>query len=177
MPNDERIITRLVARVRALLPEDWQGQAGRRFRSGTAAISEFAEKNRISPRDLAEDAIELGRRKIEGSASQEHAEAQKNYAEATKAFTESEDTKLEIELKRRSLESEVSKKEAETREAHAIARLAEIKALEAHFDLNKRLRDEGMVVDRDERGNLTISPTGKELLPRRSNPFNENQDA
>lgn len=110
MSSDKSVFTRLIARVTALLPEGWQGQAGRLFRKGTQAVSTFAEENRVLPRDLAHDGIELGRRKLTGLASQEHAAAEKNYAEAAVAFTESEDKKIEIELKKRSLESEVEGK-------------------------------------------------------------------
>jgi hypothetical protein len=58
---------------------------------------------------LLEEGVELGRRKVTGLASQEHAVAEKNYADAAKAFTESEDKKIESELKRRSLKVDVKK--------------------------------------------------------------------
>jgi len=156
MSSDEGIVARLIACVKALLPEDWRGRAGRQFRAGTQAISDFAEENRVRPQDLLEDGIELGRRKLTGLASQEHAAAEKNYAEAAKAFTESEDKKIETELKKRSLEIEISQKDAEARKANAEASLAETKALEAQFDLLRKLTEAGMVLRRDERGNLTL---------------------
>jgi hypothetical protein len=156
--DDERVLTSLVARVRALLPEHWRGRAGRRFREGTQAISDLARENSIRPQDLLQEGVELGRRKITGLASQEHAVAEKNYAEAIKAFTESEDRKIETELKKRSLEIEISKKEAEARRANAEASISETKALEAHFDLIKKLNEAGLKLCRDERGNIVILP-------------------
>ena len=166
MSNDEGVVARLIARVKALLPEDWRGRAGRQFRKGTRAISDFAEENRVLPRDLLEDGIELGRRKLTGLASQEHAAAEKNYAEAAKAFTESEDKKIETKLKKRSLEIELSKKTAEARKANAEASLAETKALEARFDLVRKLNEAGLVLYRDKRGNITLlpKPQGLDLL-------------
>ena len=164
MSSGERL-TRLVGRVRALLPEDWMGQAGRIFRSGTAAISEFAEENCLRPNDVLVEGTDLGRRKITGLASREHAAAEKNYAEATKAFTESEDKKIETELKKRSLESEVSIKEAQARQLHAEANLTEVKALEAQYDLMKKLDEEGLVLHRDDRGNLTLLSVTSQLQP------------
>src|SRR5712691_1691131 len=108
MSSGEGAFPRLIARVRALLPEDWRGRAGEQFRAGTLAISGFVEENRLLPGDLLQEGIELGRRKVTGLASQEHAAAEKNYAEAIKAVTESEDKKIETELKKRSLEIEIS---------------------------------------------------------------------
>jgi hypothetical protein len=170
MLNDEGVFARLIARVKALLLEDWRGHAGRRFQEGTQAISDFAEENRVRPKDLLEDGIELGRRKLTGMASQEHAAADKSYAEAVKAFIESEDKKIETELKKKSLEIEISKKHAETRKAHADASIAETKALEAQFDLLRKLTEAGMVLHRDEHGNLTLlpKPEGSHILPLQS---------
>ena len=173
MSRDEDVFTRLVARVKALLPNDWFGLAGQRFRAGTQAVSKFAEKNNLLPEDLIQEGVELGRLKLTGLATQEHAAAEKNYAEAAKAFTETEDKKIETELKKRSLEIDISKKEADVAKAHAEARkanaeasLAETQTLDAQFELRKKLAAAGMLLVRDERGTLTILPnaTGANLL-------------
>ena len=170
MPNDENVLARFIARVKALLPEDWEGQAGKRFRAVIRASSNFTEQNQVRPQDLLKDGIELGLRKLTGLASQEIATAEKNYAEAAKAFTESEDKKIETKLKERSLEIDVSKREAEAQIAHADARkryaeadLAETKALEAKLELLKRLDEAGMVLRADERGNVTILSKSKDF--------------
>jgi hypothetical protein len=162
---DEGIVTRLVARIKALLPADWLGRAGEEFRDGTQAISEFAEKNRLLPEDILHDGVDLGRRKIEGLATHEHAGAQKNYAEAEKTFQETEEKKIDIELKKRSFEMDISQKEAnvaktheETRKLRAEADLAELIALKALIELQKTLADAGVAIHRDERGNFTVMP-------------------
>jgi len=111
-------VTRLLARVRAMGREQWEGRAGERFRSGVKAV--------------AEEGTKLAARKIEGLASREHAASEKDYADAMKAFSESEDKKMDAVLKRRSLESRVRREEAE-------ASLAETKAIEARFDLMQKL--------------------------------------
>jgi hypothetical protein len=66
---DSSVITRLFARLRALLPKDWQETAGDRFRRTLHDISEFASQNRVEPKALAEEAVTLGRMKIEGLAA------------------------------------------------------------------------------------------------------------
>ena len=81
------------------------------------------------------------------------------------AFTESEDKKIETEIKKRSLESEVRKKEAEAREANARASRAETEALTAQLELHHKLNDAGMMLYRDERGNLTIFPKPNDQEP------------
>src|SRR5262245_5858897 len=87
---------RLIARVRALFPEDWQSRPGNRFRRIIERISTFAKEHDVLPSDLAGEAIDLTRRKLTG-------EANNALAEATRAFAEAENQKIEAELKRRSL--------------------------------------------------------------------------
>jgi hypothetical protein len=139
------IISQLVAYARALLPEDWQGEAGRRFRKTTAVVSQFAADNQVCPRDL----VALGRRKLEGLGSREFAAMVKDYAEA-------ENAKIDAELKRRSLECEMRRKEAEAREA-------EIRVLNAEIELVGRLKEAGAIFRTDEKGNLTVLPAPKDI--------------
>jgi hypothetical protein len=140
--ESEGIITRLVARVRALLAEDWRGRAGARFESTADAISEFAEENHVCPGELAREGVELGRRALHGKAN-------KDLAAATRDFAAAEQIKIESELKRRAGESEVRKHEAE-------ARLAEIKVLDAEVELLRKMKEIGVVLLRDKEGKLTV---------------------
>ena len=171
--RDEGVVTRLVACIKALLPTDWLGRAGREFRAGTELFSEFVKENRLGPEEIVRDGVDFGRRAIEGVASEKHAGAQKNYAEAARTFTEIEDKKIEIELKRRSLETEIEQKrvnvektQEEKRKLKAEADLAEINCLKARIDLQKALEGIGVVLQRDERGNFTMLPAAStKLLP------------
>ena len=61
MPSDESVFTRLVARVVALLPVDWRGHAGSKFKQGTQAISTAAI-------EAAEEVVDLASRKVTGLA-------------------------------------------------------------------------------------------------------------
>lgn len=142
MHEDEGLVVRVVARIRALLPRDWFGRAGRRMQDTTQAISDFAQAHRVRPREVIEEGVILGRKKLHGIANREFAEAAKNFAEA-------EQKKMDAELQRRVFESKVRKEEAE-------ARAAELKVVDAEFELLKKLKEAGVVLIRDEKGNLTV---------------------
>jgi hypothetical protein len=144
LPQPKGFISRLVANLRALLPEDWRGRAGELFRNTTQEIAEFAEEHKIKPRDLADEGITLGRRKLEGLANKE-------FAAALKDFADTERIRVEAELQRRSLESEVKKKEEE-------ARLTGIQRLTAEVELLKKIKEIGVVLRQDKDGNLTALP-------------------
>ena len=139
MCSPEGLITRLIARVRALFPNDWRAAAGERFRHTAKAVSDFAEEHQVRPGDLLGEGVELGRRILEGLANQELAQALKNFADAEKV-------KIDAELQRRSLEVDIRRKEAEARKAPAEARIQESKAVEAEFDLVQKLKQIGVVV-------------------------------
>ncbi len=154
MPSDEGLLTRLIAGVKALLPKDWTSRPGAQFRETTRAISDFAEEHHLTPAELLESGVELGRRKIEGLANHEFAEAARNFADA-------ERIKTETELQRRTAESKVSRKEAKARKAHSDARLAEINAVRAEIELLEKLQSAGVILHSDSEGRLTVLP-----LPR-----------
>ena len=133
MPSGEGLLTRLIARVKALLPMDWTGRPGAQFRETTRAISDFAEEHHLTPGELLESGVELSRRKIEGLANHE-------FAEAVRDFADAERIKTETELQRRTVESKVSRKEAKARRAHADARLAELNVIKAEIELLQKLQ-------------------------------------
>jgi hypothetical protein len=148
----------LIVDVRALFPHDWVGRARARFRRATEGISDFAEEQRLGPRELASQAVELGRRKLDGVASKE-------YAAAMKDFGEAEGKRLEAELKKRSLESDVRKKEAEARHAEADAELAEVKVVAAKIELFKKLKEAGVPLRYDDKGNIAVLPGPENFDP------------
>jgi hypothetical protein len=138
----------IAAWVRALLPADWSGRPGARFRERTASIAEatreFVDKHDIRPSDVLDEGVELGRRKLRGLANKE-------YAAAVKDFAEAEEKKISAELQRRSLESKVRKEEAE-------ARLAEIKTVDAEFELISKLARAGVTLYRSDTGPMSVIP-------------------
>jgi hypothetical protein len=139
---------RIIARVLALLPSDWTGTPGNRFRKAMQSISRIAEEKNLRPEQLMSEGVELSRRKLTGLANHE-------YAEALRQFAETENLKIAAELARRSLESKVRQDEAD-------ARLKEISVVEAELVLIKHLETEGYVLHRNSDGDLTVLPgTGR----------------
>jgi hypothetical protein len=132
----------LLARVQALLPEDWRGPAGRRFRKTLNAISSTLEQAGAPPSELPTKIAALAVDKAEGYA-------QKEKAAAMKDFSEAEERRIDTQLKTRSLESKIRKEEAE-------ARLAEIAVFNAELDLVKRLRETGVMLQENGPGRYTI---------------------
>lgn len=138
------VLTRLLAQVHALLPEDWFGRAGKRFSDTTDAISEFAQEHQVRPADLAHEGVELARTALHGKAN-------KDLAAAVKDFAEAERTKIDAELQRRSLESRIRKEEAE-------AALAELQVVHSEADLLKKMKKLGVVIYKDDSGHLSVLP-------------------
>jgi hypothetical protein len=149
------VFSRVVTRIRALLPEHWRGHAGKQFRKTADEISEFVDNNDLRLGDVAEEAVVLGRRKLHGIANKE-------YAAALKDFADVEQTKIEIELQRRSLESKVRKEEAE-------ATLAELQVLDAQAELIMKLKKIGVTLQPDKDGNYTVLPAPKNFSLKRLN--------
>lgn len=149
LDRGEGVFTRIVAHVRALLPEDWFGSAGRKFRETTnvisAATTEFIEEHELHPSQILDEAVDLGRTKLTGLAHKE-------FAAALKDYSETEQAKINVRLQLRTLESKVRKEEAE-------ARLAEIRVVDAEIELLKKLEAVGCGLNRDAAGTLTIFPS------------------
>jgi tetratricopeptide (TPR) repeat protein len=152
MLSSEGLSSKLIARVRAITSGDWQGRAGKWFRKAVAAISDFATEHHVTPSEIADTGVELGRRKLEGLANHEFAEATRNFADAEK-------TKMDIALQRRGFESDARKKDAEACRAEAEARIAEMSAVSAEIDLLRKLQEAGVVLRKDQNGNLTVLPS------------------
>jgi len=142
--SERGVMSRLLAFVHALLPEDWFGRAGRFFSETTDAISDFSEEHQIRPKDLAHEGVELARTALHGKAN-------KDLAAAVKDFADAERTNIEIELQRRSLECKLRKEEAE-------AALAELQVVHSEADLLKKLKELGVVLHKDNSGHLTVLP-------------------
>jgi hypothetical protein len=151
MSRSEPSKTQLTARLRALLPVDWRGKAGERFRRAIAAISRFSRKHDLLPGQMADEAVVLSRRKLHGVANKE-------LAAAVKDFAETEQLKIEAELKRRTMESNVRLAEAQARKEDAEARLAAVKLLEAELELHVKLQQYGVTLTMDDEGRLRALP-------------------
>ena len=113
-------------------------------------VSRFAREQRLTPTELTEDAVVLTRRKLEGIATREHAEALKNYADE-------EQHRIDIRLKERTLETKVRQEEATADKLESDVRLAKIKEADALIDLLGKLRQYGVVITMNSQNNINVS--------------------
>lgn len=146
------VLKRFIARVRALLPGDWNGEPGKRFEVGVKKIAEKLIDKGKEYR-LGEHAKKL--RDLLWHALQGLSD--RDYAGTINDFAKAEDKKIDAELKRRTLESEVREKEAIARSRESEARQAEITELEARLKLYDSFKERGLLPAWDSDGKVTIS--------------------
>lgn len=134
---------RFVARLRALLEEDWRGRAGAFFRRGVSSISDVNDRY-LQLEDKAAQAPDLAWRAVQGLAGEKHAKAISDYARA-------ENDSIDLALKQRVLDDKVRQEKATADKLEAEAALAKINELKARAELVKTLQDLNlaMTVDRD----------------------------
>ncbi|HEX5228384.1 MAG TPA: hypothetical protein VFW44_11770 [Bryobacteraceae bacterium] len=154
MPDRETTLRRIVARVRCMLPKDWLGRAGKRFRQTTTAISDYSEQH-IRLGEKAEAAPELAWRALQGAASEKYARALKDYAEEEK-------DKLDSELKRRTLESNARQAKATADKLESEARIAQINEMDARLAFFDKLKQRNPVPIWDDSGNMTFARAQKD---------------
>jgi hypothetical protein len=149
MPDKAGIIARITARVRALLPKDWLGPAGRRFRQTTTTISDYThEKIRIGER--LDEAPDLAWKAVQGAATEKH-------ANALKAYAQEESERIEIELKRKTLHSKARQEDATADKLESEARTAQIREIQERIKLFDDLKRLGAIPIWDQDGNLSIT--------------------
>ena len=135
------LLGRLVAKVTALLPEDWSGKAGIRFRHTVRSLAGDA--------DVAELVREGTKRVAVGAVSHQHAEAVKNYAEE-------ERTRAEAELARRTLQARVRQEDAKADQEETRARMMQSEELLRRLDVFDKLRALNALPVWDQNGNMHI---------------------
>lgn len=91
-------LTRVKAKVQALLPEQWRGEAGERFRNTLAGVSDYSKKN-IRVTERLEEAPDI----LWDTLKQKSSQALLNAAEE-------EQKRIETELARRTLSAKTRKR-------------------------------------------------------------------
>lgn len=140
----ERRSSFFVVKVRALLPTDWIGSAGTRFRKAFSTVGAF-----LRVRELAQAAPDLALTALEGAATEKHSSALLNYA---KRETET----IETEFKRRTLESKARQEKATAEKLESEARLSQTKEVQARIELFEKLRAIDVLPIWDESGKMAI---------------------
>lgn len=113
-------------------------------------MSRFARQQHLTPSEVTEDVVVLARRKIEGAASREHAEALKNYASE-------EAQRIDILLKERTLETRIRQEAATAAKLESEARLARIKESDALVELLRKVHELGVTLRIDGENNIDVS--------------------
>jgi hypothetical protein len=144
MPEQQTLVQRIAAKVRALLPEDWFGNAGRRWKHTATMISDFAVEH-----ELLDTAKDLSFKALKGKAEAEYSNALKNYSEE-------ERNKVDTELKRRTMDAAARQAEATANKAEAEVRLAHLKEVEARLALFDNLKARNAIPIWDEDGTMRV---------------------
>jgi len=141
------IKARIIAKVRALLPEDWLRAAGSRFRETSTQLS--------GGQDVATAVGDGAARFAVGHASHKHADAVRNYAEE-------EHLKVETELARRTLESRTRQEEARAEQEETRARMLRTEELMGRLKFFDALRESNALPIWDQNGNMSVvkAPVG-----------------
>jgi hypothetical protein len=145
------VIARVIARVRALLPEDWRGAAGDRFRTTVDVLTKTVSEATPAKEDVPKIVTKGLHRYTSGKFTREHAEAQRNYAEE-------ESVKIQAEFARRTLEDRIVQERAKTDQEKTRARTMRVEEAMARVNLIERLERRGYVPTWDHDGNIDIVP-------------------
>jgi biotin carboxyl carrier protein len=154
----ETILRRFVARLRAILDDDWLAKAGSAFRRGVSAISDVNDEY-LHVEDKVAETPELAWRAVQGLAGEKHAKAVADYARA-------ENEKIDLALKSRVMEDKVRQERASADKLEAEAALAKLNELKARAELAMALQDLGVT--------LTVNSTGI-INVRKSERLNESE--
>jgi hypothetical protein len=144
MSDKPGVFSRVVARVHAMLPEHWRGNAGKRYRETTEAISEYSKKNiRIKERlDEAPDVI-ANTLKLKSN-------------DALLKAAEEENKRIASELARETLSDKARQEKATADRMETEARTAKIKELQERITLVEKLRAVNCIPVWDKEGNMRV---------------------
>jgi hypothetical protein len=155
MSEKESTFRRVIARVRCMLPKDWLGRAGRRFRQTASELSDFSgEYIRLDSK--LQQAPDLAWKALSGAA-------QEKYASALRSYSEEENNKLESELRRRTVKSNARQAKAEADKKESEARIAQINEMDARINLFDKLKARNAIPIWDDKGNMTVCKVSQDF--------------
>jgi hypothetical protein len=141
----------VLARAQALLPQDWAGSAGKRFRAVFAKISRYVRDS-----ERVQEVPDLAWKTVEGLATEKHAKALSDYASA-------ESKTIEAELQKRTLLSKTRQEEATAEKLEAEAGTARITEITARLSLIETFRTKRVVPIWDSKGRMTFVKVGPDF--------------
>ena len=144
MSEKKGLLSRVAARVRAMLPQHWQGKAGKRYRETTEALSEYSKKN-IRIQERLKEAPDV----IANSLKVKSSETLLNVAEE-------ENKHIATELARQTFNDKVRQEKATADRMEIEARTAKVKELQERIALVEKLRAVNCVPVWDKDGNMLV---------------------
>jgi hypothetical protein len=146
MSDKPPFIKRVVGRIIALLPEDWQGDAGKIFQETVKGMSDY---NR--------DHVRLGERFDEAPDVAWNTLKVKSSEALLNAAT-TEQKQVEITLAQRTISAKVRQEEATAEKMESEARISRMNEIDAKMKLARRLQELKMLPLYDQQGNLHVVP-------------------
>jgi hypothetical protein len=138
---------RLKARIVALLPEQWRGDAGKRFRETIDAMSEYSGKNiRIKEKLQEAPSVLWETAKIKSSQALVNA-------------AEEEQRRIDTELARRTLADKARQEKATADKLESDARVSIIVEMEARLQFVEKMRGMNIVPVWNSQGQMTFVKT------------------
>lgn len=144
MSDEPGVFSRVVARVRAMLPEHWRGSAGKRYRETTEAISEYSKKN-IRIRERLDDAPDVIANTLKLKSN-----------DALLKAAEEENKRIASELARETLSDKARQEKATADRMETEARTAKIKELQERITLVEKLQAVNCIPVWDKDGNMRV---------------------
>ncbi len=136
------------ARLRALLPSDWFGVAGKRFLKTGEVLAEYSREH-IRPEEKVEELPDLAWNRVKGEANEKHSQALVNFADE-------ESKRIANELARRTADDKAREARASANKMEAEARLSQTSELTARISLVKECRALGVLPVWNRRGAITF---------------------
>ena len=150
MSETTPIRVRFVAKVRAVLGEDWLGAAGKRWRRTVMGLSRF-NREHLQLDEKAKATPDLAWNAVQGLASEKHAKAAADYSKA-------ENDRIDAALKRRVLEDKARQERATANKLEAEAVQARIQEIKARVVLAKELEELGLAIVIEQDGTIRALP-------------------
>lgn len=144
MSEHPRFVSRVLAKVRALLPKQWRSEAGRKLRDAVGGISEYSQKD-IRIRERLQEAPDVlwNTAKVKSS-------------EALLKAAEEENKRIASELARQTLADKARQEKATADRMETEARISKIKEMEERIAFVEKLRAANAVPVWDRHGNMKV---------------------
>jgi hypothetical protein len=144
----EPVLSRIRAKIDALLPTDWDGSPGLKLRTALGAISSYCQRH-IKPRENLEELTELTWRRVKGEANEKLAQSLKDYAEE-------ESRKIANRVAERTVDHQIRASRATADKLESEARISETRELLARVELVERCRQLGVIPIWNGSGHMTV---------------------